>query len=68
MGLPIEPVSVEMGYEWTSFGRNDSSYFTLTSCGRNANMIEGFIMLHMLDRQTMDIYFTLSILIFETQE
>ena len=31
-------------------------------------MVEWFIMLHMLDRQTTEIYFTLSILILETQK
>ena len=36
--------------------------------GRNVNMVEWFIMLHMLDRQTTDIYCTLSILILETQK
>ena len=35
--FPIRPVLVETSHAnfiWTSFGRNDSSYFTLTSCGR----------------------------------
>ena len=69
MQISIGPALVETShanFNWTSFGRSNLSYFTLTSTGRNVNMVEIFI--HMLDRQTTDIYFTLSILILETQK
>ena len=71
MQIRIRPVLVEMVHansNWTSFGRNDLSYFTLTRFGRNINIVEIFIACYTLDRQTTDIYFTLSILILETQK